>query len=172
MIITAVLAVWEAVVIAVVFAISFRGGLRPYISWADVHYDFSRVAQYPTVFIPNDILVLGYVSWWTVPLSGLSFFCSFSFGEDAVAEYGPWARWVARGFGCGLRSNRGHEWDAASSTFSMAHLLLPRATGGSFNDIRPDLVEASFSSAEEVKVSMYDRDAYYPELKVDDDTVG
>ncbi|KAJ7930500.1 GPCR fungal pheromone mating factor, partial [Mycena leptocephala] len=82
MIITAVLAVWEAVVIAVVFAISFRGGLRPYMSWADVHSDFSRVDHYPTAFIPNDIL------------SGLSFFCSFSFGEDAVAEYGPWARWV------------------------------------------------------------------------------
>jgi hypothetical protein len=54
----------------------------------------------------------------------------------------------------------------------MAHLSLPRDTGGSFIDIRPDLVEVSFSSAEGVKVSMYGRDPHYPELKVHDTLVG
>ncbi|KAJ7182510.1 fungal pheromone STE3G-protein-coupled receptor [Mycena crocata] len=100
MAIITVLSLWDATVVGVVFAITFSGGLSPYTSWADVHLDFWRVDTIPTAFIPPDLLRWQYISWWTVPLSGFSFFCFFSFGEDAVAEYGPYvhglARWVRR----------------------------------------------------------------------------
>ncbi|KAJ7118307.1 GPCR fungal pheromone mating factor [Mycena epipterygia] len=97
MAITVVLAVWGAAVIGVVFWLSFRDGIRPYKSWAFVHSDFSRVIQFPTALVPPDLLLWSYVSWWTIPVTGYIFFCFFSFGEDAVKEYGPWFGWVARG---------------------------------------------------------------------------
>ncbi|KAJ7930532.1 Rcb2.42 [Mycena leptocephala] len=172
MVITTVLAIWEAIVIGLVFGITFRGGIRPYTSWADVHFDFSRVDQYPTAFIPQDVLPWQYIAWWTIPFSGLSFFCSFSFGEDAVAEYGPWARRVARGFACVPRSNRVGPGNPASSTSSGAHLSLTRETsvGAHIIDIRPDFDDVSLCSADEVK--MHDRNSSYPESKVDDNTSG
>ncbi|KAJ7321533.1 pheromone A receptor-domain-containing protein [Mycena albidolilacea] len=91
MVITTVLAIWDAIVIGLVFGLTFRGGMEPYTSWADVHFDFSRLDQNPTASLPQDVLLWQYIRWWTIPLSGLLFFSSFSFGEDAVAEYTPTA---------------------------------------------------------------------------------
>ncbi|KAJ7477965.1 Rcb2.42 [Mycena galericulata] len=153
MAITIVLAVWDTVVIAVIFSITFLPGLRPYTSWADVHSDFSRVDQYPTVDITPGILFWTYVSWWTIPLSGYSFFCFFSFGEDAVAQYGPWFRWVSALPGkvsCittrwrQVRRNKSPPGRTPSFS-SEAHLSLPRWTEGFVLDIKP---EYSFPSSE------------------------
>ncbi|KAJ6580587.1 pheromone A receptor-domain-containing protein [Mycena sp. CBHHK59/15] len=170
MAITTVLAVWDAIVIAVVFAITFRSGLLPYTSWADVHSDFARADKYPTVFIPPDLLLWTYVSWWTIPLSGFSFFCFFSFGEDAVAEYGPWFRWVARGVTplarvvsriVSRRRVRGRNtFSPASSTASEAHLSLPRWTDDRVIDIKADFADTSSDCSYEPKAD--DRDSYDP----------
>ncbi|KAJ7723232.1 pheromone A receptor-domain-containing protein [Mycena metata] len=89
MAIAIVLALWEATVIGIIFGITFEGGLQPCASWADVHFDFSRIDQFPAAFIPSDVLVWTYISWWTIPISGYSFFCFFAFGEGAKKEYGP-----------------------------------------------------------------------------------
>ncbi|KAJ7278849.1 GPCR fungal pheromone mating factor, partial [Mycena rebaudengoi] len=94
MIITAVLGVWDTIVVCICLVFTYRNGLLPWTSWADVHWDFSRIDVYPILFIPPEIMTWTYVSWWTVPISGFMFFAFFSFGEDAVAEYGPWFKWV------------------------------------------------------------------------------
>ncbi|KAJ7182532.1 Rcb2.42 [Mycena crocata] len=124
MFITLVLAVWDATVIGVVFALTFQGGLRPYTSWADVHLDFARVDQYPTALIPADVLRWTYINWWTVPLSGYVFFCFFSFGEDAMEEYGPWARGITR------LARRMVGTSSSSPTSSEAHLADSSYDGG------------------------------------------
>ncbi|KAJ7131520.1 pheromone A receptor-domain-containing protein [Mycena crocata] len=102
MAITVVLALWDALVMGVVYAMAFSKGLTasegllPYTSWADVHSNFSRVPKIPTVFMPPGELAWTYLMWWTIPLSSYLFFALFSFGEEARAEYGPWARWVKK----------------------------------------------------------------------------
>ncbi|KAJ7164158.1 putative fungal pheromone GPCR, STE3-type [Mycena filopes] len=98
MLITTVLALWEATVVALIFGLSFHssGGLRPYPSWAAVHHDFSRINQHPAASIPKQVLTWTYVAWWTVPISAYCFVLFFSFGEEGMRAYGPWWRWARR----------------------------------------------------------------------------
>ncbi|KAJ7455554.1 Rcb2.42 [Mycena latifolia] len=143
---TTMLGVWDAAVLSIIFMITFRGGLRPYTSWADVHYDFSRVDAIPTAEIPPDVLVWTYISWWTIPISGYSFFFSFAFGEDAAKEYGPWFRWmstpIAR-MGAWRRGRGEPALSDTSSTSSVAHLVLPRWADDTVIDIKPDFDTSS-----------------------------
>ncbi|KAJ7248821.1 GPCR fungal pheromone mating factor, partial [Mycena rebaudengoi] len=75
---------------------TLRGGLRPWISWADVHSNFGRVAAFPLLFIPAQDLVYTYALWWTIPVSSLVFFLFFAFGADAMREYRAVVRCVLR----------------------------------------------------------------------------
>ncbi|KAJ6535332.1 GPCR fungal pheromone mating factor [Mycena vulgaris] len=75
---------------------TFRGGLRPYTSWADVHSNFSRVAAFPTFLIPAQDLAYTYALWWTIPISSIAFFLFFAFGQDAMREYRACVSWVLR----------------------------------------------------------------------------
>ncbi|KAJ7201248.1 Rcb2.42 [Mycena rebaudengoi] len=61
--------------------------IRPYISWADVHSNFSRIDTYPTLFLPDLVIRAYYFLWWLVPVSTLAFVAMFAFGRDAVEEY-------------------------------------------------------------------------------------
>ncbi|KAJ6629063.1 GPCR fungal pheromone mating factor [Mycena sp. CBHHK59/15] len=58
---------WASGVTAVDMAFTMRPGLRPWVSWADVHSNFGRVAVFPTAFIPAQTLLISYLIWWTVP---------------------------------------------------------------------------------------------------------
>ncbi|KAJ7768128.1 putative fungal pheromone GPCR, STE3-type [Mycena maculata] len=78
---------WATIVTAADMAFTLRPGLRPWISWANVHSDFGRVGVFPTAFIPAQTLLVSYLIWWTVPLSALLFAAFFAFGEDAKREY-------------------------------------------------------------------------------------
>lgn len=66
---------------------TYQNGLRPWTNWADVHSNFSRIAQFPVIEIPSFVLAWTFALWWTVPLSSVIFFAFFSFGEDAMREY-------------------------------------------------------------------------------------
>ncbi|KAJ7643156.1 Rcb2.42 [Mycena polygramma] len=149
MVVTFILATWEAAVMGLVYGLTFSGPLEPYTSWADVHLGFSRVDQIPAAELPTDLLIWTYVSWWTIPISGYSFFCSFSFGEDAAKEYGPLWRW----FTCRPRNNR---VSPNASTSSSAHLV-------SLTHRADESVVHSTSSEpdswDEVKINA--RDSYY-----------
>lgn len=86
---------WGAVVMVINVAFTCRHGLRPWTTWADVHSNFSRVAQFPTIFITLDVLRWTQFTWWTIPISAFFFFAFFSFGADAVKEYKACINWVS-----------------------------------------------------------------------------
>ncbi|KAF7320617.1 Pheromone receptor Rcb2 B44 [Mycena chlorophos] len=66
---------------------TFRGGLRPWISWENVHSDFGRVGQFPRFLLPSSTWASVLFSFWIVPASSVLFFVFFAFGQDAVKEY-------------------------------------------------------------------------------------
>ncbi|KAJ7453830.1 Rcb2.42 [Mycena latifolia] len=78
---------WTTIVTVADMAFTLRPGLRPWISWDDVHSNFGRIAVFPTLFIPPQTLVITYFIWWTVPISAVLFAAFFAFGEDAKREY-------------------------------------------------------------------------------------
>jgi pheromone a factor receptor len=67
-------------------------GLRPWISWQNVHSNFGRIAQYPTAIMPakDRSLVLG--TWALMPIGAFCFWAFFAFGEEASTEYKKWWR--------------------------------------------------------------------------------
>ncbi|KZV82019.1 fungal pheromone STE3G-protein-coupled receptor [Exidia glandulosa HHB12029] len=71
-------------------------GLRPWTSWADVHYNFSRVAVYPRYLIGSWQKQNLFLSWWITPATALLFFIFFGFSEEALEGYAGALRWVRR----------------------------------------------------------------------------
>ncbi|KAJ6505289.1 GPCR fungal pheromone mating factor [Mycena sanguinolenta] len=101
MIVTILIAVWDAVVIVVVdiMVSETQEGLRAYTSWADVHSDFWHVYEYQITLMPPKQQVLFHVMWWTGPCSAYLFFCCFALCDEAAAEYALCYRWMLRMFG-------------------------------------------------------------------------
>jgi pheromone a factor receptor len=69
-------------------------GLRPWISWENVHEDWLNVYQYPRVLVPeytwNDTLAV----WYIIPLTSVIFFAFFGFGREARDEYVNGYKWI------------------------------------------------------------------------------
>ncbi|KAF7367921.1 Fungal pheromone STE3G-protein-coupled receptor [Mycena sanguinolenta] len=101
MIVTILIAIWDAAVIVVVdiMVSETKEGFRPYTSWADVHSDFWHVYQYPITFMPPKQQVLFTVMWWTVPCSAYWFFCCFALSDEGAAECVLWYRRILWLFG-------------------------------------------------------------------------
>ena len=74
--------------------------LRPWTNFADVHFNFSRVATVPIVFAPQTIINYYYVTWYIIPVSSVIFFVFFAFGQDAVREYSACFAWIRRHVFC------------------------------------------------------------------------
>ncbi len=87
---------WSVLITALNMWFTMRTGLRPWISWEDVHTDFGRIRQLPEVLIPDNIYRLTYAIWWTLPISSVLFFAFFSFGQEAMKEYSSCLRWFKR----------------------------------------------------------------------------
>ena len=66
---------------------NFSYGFRPWISWQNVHSNFSRVDLYPTIYLSPSFLRSVYLFWWAMPVSAFIFFLFFGFGEEARKEY-------------------------------------------------------------------------------------
>ncbi|KAF8894930.1 pheromone A receptor-domain-containing protein [Gymnopilus junonius] len=66
-----------------------RGEVRPWISWEDTHYGFSRVDQVPAVLWRADPTanVSIEMSRWLVIVCGLVFFAFFGFADEAQKHY-------------------------------------------------------------------------------------
>ncbi|KAJ7649292.1 Rcb2.42 [Mycena rosella] len=79
--------VWATFITVINMWLTCRDGLRPWISWADVHSNFGRIAAFPRVFIPAEQWAWTYFIFWTLPLTAVMFFSFFAFGQDAVKEY-------------------------------------------------------------------------------------
>lgn len=86
------------VVLLVVFNMWFtcRSGLRQWVNWQNVHFNFSRVGLFPDILIPPFVRRWTYFSWWSLPASGVIFFVFFAFGQDALKEYAACFHWVQR----------------------------------------------------------------------------
>ncbi|KAF9238458.1 pheromone A receptor-domain-containing protein [Melanogaster broomeanus] len=69
---------------------------RPWTNWADVHWNFSRIDLYPSLFTPPIVLTSFYILWWIVPASTFIFVAFFSFGKDAISEYKACFTWFRR----------------------------------------------------------------------------
>nr|GAT45148.1 pheromone receptor Rcb2 B44 [Mycena chlorophos] len=78
---------WSTGVTVATMVLTFRGGLRPWISWQNVHSDFGRVGQFPRFLLPSSTWASVLFSFWIVPASSVLFFVFFAFGQDAVKEY-------------------------------------------------------------------------------------
>ncbi|TFK32932.1 pheromone A receptor-domain-containing protein [Crucibulum laeve] len=87
---------WGVFIISINMWFTYRNGLRPWTSWEDVHFNFSRVGIFPTVLTPVSIQRWTYFIWWTMPITSVLFFAFFSFGQDAIKEYTACWRWVQR----------------------------------------------------------------------------
>lgn len=74
------------------------GGLSPWISWADTHFNFSRVDQYTAaLWKPNGSLraILELTRWGTV-LCPFVFFAFFGASEEAREHYGIAIKWTKK----------------------------------------------------------------------------
>ncbi|KAI6030039.1 Rcb2.42 [Pisolithus marmoratus] len=97
---------WSLLITSFNVWFSCRNGLRPWISWNNVHTGFSQIAYFPTVLIPSPTLTWTYILWWAVPVSAVIFFAFFSFGHDAMNEYRECFSWVRRAICCSIPEER------------------------------------------------------------------
>ncbi|TFK19182.1 fungal pheromone STE3G-protein-coupled receptor [Coprinopsis marcescibilis] len=79
---------WVVTITSVSMAFSMKFGVKPYTSWDDVHYGFSKIGLFPTWVIPKYHVIMSHLLWWMcTPVSSILFVAFFAFGEDAVKEY-------------------------------------------------------------------------------------
>jgi hypothetical protein len=89
--------------------------LRIYDSWADVHFNFSRVGQFPRELMPDWYWQKFENAWMIVPVAGFIFFFFFGFGEEATREYKRYIRALRRHV---LRQDVGDGTFLGESTFA------------------------------------------------------
>ncbi|KAL0575153.1 a-factor receptor [Marasmius crinis-equi] len=75
--------------------------LRPWISWADTHYDFGRIEQVPSLIWRNDpsAKISTELDRWIGVFCAFSFFALFGFANEAQKNYRLAFWYVARKFG-------------------------------------------------------------------------
>ncbi|KAG1750490.1 pheromone A receptor-domain-containing protein [Suillus paluster] len=63
--------------------------VQPWVSWENVHYDFSRVVQYPSILWTRDYLLVVAIQLtrWFVVICAFIFFAFFGFAAEARKNY-------------------------------------------------------------------------------------
>jgi pheromone a factor receptor len=71
------------------FGVKDGGGLRPWISWENTHYNFSRVVLVPSAFWRRDpnFEVSVELTRWLPVVCGFIFFALFGFAAEAKKVY-------------------------------------------------------------------------------------
>ncbi|KZT69401.1 putative fungal pheromone GPCR, STE3-type [Daedalea quercina L-15889] len=69
--------------------VNLQGGAAPWLGWANTHYDFSRVDQYPAILWKSDpaFAIPLQLSRWMLPACAFIFFGFFGFAEEARRRY-------------------------------------------------------------------------------------
>ncbi|GJJ09331.1 hypothetical protein Clacol_003553 [Clathrus columnatus] len=78
---------WDTGLNSWVLSLNIKAGLRPWISWENVHVDFSRIDQIPWILIPESQVRNIVIPWWILPISAIGVFFFFAFGAEAKADY-------------------------------------------------------------------------------------
>jgi pheromone a factor receptor len=73
--------------------------LLPWISWNNVHHNFSDVGQFPLIIIPQDRLPAMWAFWSAQPVSALVFFLLFGPTAQALNDIVTAWRWVKKRIG-------------------------------------------------------------------------
>ena len=78
--------------------------IGPWRSWADTHFDFGRVEEFPSLFWRSDHLTVVAMEFsrWVGPLCSLIFFAFFGFADEARKNYRNAFWWLAKQ--CGYHS--------------------------------------------------------------------
>lgn len=76
--------------------ISLWRGLVPYTSWADIHFNFSRIQPYPEVLVPPVFWRNNIAAWYVIPIATVLFWSFFAFGQESMEEYRQWWNWIQR----------------------------------------------------------------------------
>jgi len=124
--------------------------INPYLGFADTHYNFSRVEQYPALLWMNWGLysVALRMTRWSIVACGLIFFAFFGFAEEARRHYRLAFKFVAKslGFSTGTVST-----SKTTSSFGNDRLsqmaLRDRTTFPSFARTSPTLKRDSVQSS-------------------------
>jgi hypothetical protein len=76
--------------------INLQGGLAPSMTWEDLHFNFSRVGQYPSLHwrINHWNVVAFALTRWSGPFCSIVFFAFFGFAEEARRHYMDALRFV------------------------------------------------------------------------------
>ncbi|TFY56542.1 hypothetical protein EVG20_g8891 [Dentipellis fragilis] len=82
-----VMMAWDSALTSYDLAVNTAPGLRPWISWANVHSNFSRVDLYATLILPPGYIKQVMAFWWAIPVSAYIVFFFFGLGEEAKKEY-------------------------------------------------------------------------------------
>jgi pheromone a factor receptor len=99
--------------------------LRPVASWADVHWRFSRVSQFPSMLwrYNKDAVFALEITRWSPVICAFIFFFFFGFADEARKNYRLVYSSVAKRLGYSMASMG----TAVSSTTECVHFLPPLA---------------------------------------------
>jgi pheromone a factor receptor len=76
-------------------------GVSPWVSWADTHWGYSRVFQFPRVILYRSPVAIGLfeIARWNTVLCAFVFFGFFGFANEAMENYRLLASTVAKRLG-------------------------------------------------------------------------
>ena len=91
-------------------SIQTRVPLNPYISWENVHFDFSNVEEIPSlIWRSNNLEVISLELWrWSIVFCAFVFFFFFGFADEARKNYRFAYQSVAKRVGLGTGSSSGN----------------------------------------------------------------
>ncbi|KIJ64366.1 hypothetical protein HYDPIDRAFT_112366 [Hydnomerulius pinastri MD-312] len=163
--------IFGLLVISIDMWFSLRGGLRPWISWDNVHSNFSEIAYFPLVLLPKSTLSWVFAIWVTIPIASLFFFGFFAFGQDAIKEYSATFSWIRRNVLRLPDRSSTSSLVSASGSFGSARMPKPELTT---LDLEASKVEEAYPSYTPRSIETFDM-AYTPSTmpyrcsQVDDD---
>lgn len=83
---------WSVYIASFNIWLTVKHGLRLWISWSDVHSNFSHIGIFPTALVSRQEFTYTLICWWTIPITSLIFFV-FALGEETMEQYGIRFSW-------------------------------------------------------------------------------
>jgi len=75
-----------------------RSKVLPWVSWANTHFDYSRVVQVPVVLLDRNTYILFELYRWSIVFCAFLFFAFFGFADEAKKNYRLLASTVTKRF--------------------------------------------------------------------------